>query len=176
MKVNKTSALTFIPQCASWADPGFLLGGGALVSCSTSTPINHIVFFFCRIPVVFGNRRSSGGGCAPPAPFPQIRPCSCLTQKRRKQNKFIKTFFSHLLFLENLIGYICSPDKDVSGRGRKFPRKLQGTIDYVTLLRLPKQLRFLVKFLRARSTISEELCSATLTSGRSVSVRRLKST
>ena len=33
------------------ADPGFFLGGGALVSCSASTPINHIVFF-CRIPVV----------------------------------------------------------------------------------------------------------------------------
>ena len=28
------------------ADPGFFLGGGALVSCSTATPINHIVFFF----------------------------------------------------------------------------------------------------------------------------------
>ena len=28
------------------ADPGFFLGGGALVSCSTSTPINHIVFFW----------------------------------------------------------------------------------------------------------------------------------
>ena len=28
------------------ADPGFFLGGGALVSCCTSTPINHIVFFF----------------------------------------------------------------------------------------------------------------------------------
>ena len=27
------------------ADPGFFLGGGALVSRSTSTPINHIVFF-----------------------------------------------------------------------------------------------------------------------------------
>ena len=26
------------------ADPGFSLGGGALVSFSTSTPINHIVF------------------------------------------------------------------------------------------------------------------------------------
>ena len=31
------------------ADPGFFLGGGALVSCSTSTPINHMFFFFCRI-------------------------------------------------------------------------------------------------------------------------------
>ena len=28
------------------ANPGFFLGGGALVSWSTSTPINHIVFFF----------------------------------------------------------------------------------------------------------------------------------
>ena len=55
------------------ADPGFFLGGGALVSCSTSTPINHIVFF-CRIPVVLENRRTSQGGCAPPAPSPQIRP------------------------------------------------------------------------------------------------------
>ena len=44
----------------SGADPGFFLGGGALVSCSTSTPINHIVFF-CRIPVVLENRRSSQG-------------------------------------------------------------------------------------------------------------------
>ena len=43
------------------ADPGFFLGGGALVSCATSTPINHIVFF-CRIPVVLENRRSSQGG------------------------------------------------------------------------------------------------------------------
>ena len=30
----------------SGADPGFFLGGGILVSCSTSTPINHIVFLF----------------------------------------------------------------------------------------------------------------------------------
>ena len=37
------------------------LGGGAIVSCSNSTPINHIVFF-CRIPVVLENRRSSQGG------------------------------------------------------------------------------------------------------------------
>ena len=43
------------------ADPGFFLGGGALVSCSTSTSINHIVFFG-RIPVVLENRRSSRGG------------------------------------------------------------------------------------------------------------------
>ena len=54
----------------SGADPGFFLGGDALVSCSTSTPINHIVFFFCRIPVVLENRRSSPGGVRTPCTLP----------------------------------------------------------------------------------------------------------
>ena len=58
-----------VAAAVAGADPGFFLGGGALVSCATSTPINHIVFF-CRIPVVLENRRSSQGGCAPPAPSP----------------------------------------------------------------------------------------------------------
>ena len=54
------------------ADPGFFLGGGALVSCSTSTPINHIVFFSqntscIRKPQIVSG---GGGGCAPPAPSP----------------------------------------------------------------------------------------------------------
>ena len=59
-------------------DPGFFLGRGALVSCSTSTPINHIVFFFflqntsCfrKTQVISGR-----GRCALPAPSPKIRPC-----------------------------------------------------------------------------------------------------
>ena len=61
-----------------WAVPGrggskIFLGGGALVSSSTSTPINHIVFFFGRIPVVLENRRSSqgwGGGVHTPCTLP----------------------------------------------------------------------------------------------------------
>ena len=67
---TKTKSLELLSSTG--ADPGSFLGGGALVSCSTSTPINHIVFFG-RIPVVLENRRSSqgwGGGCAPPAPSP----------------------------------------------------------------------------------------------------------
>ena len=48
-------------MCITGADPGLFLGGGGLVSCSTSTPINHIVFFG-RIPVVLENCRSSLGG------------------------------------------------------------------------------------------------------------------
>ena len=40
-----------------------------LVSCFTSTPINH-KDFFCRIPVVLESHGSSQGwGCPPPAPF-----------------------------------------------------------------------------------------------------------
>ena len=59
------------------AGPGFFLGGGALVSCSISTPINHLVsFFFRRIPVVLENPRSSrgGGGAHPLHPPPRSAP------------------------------------------------------------------------------------------------------
>ena len=53
----------------SGADPGFFLGGGALISCSTSTPINHIVFFWqntscIRKPQVISGK--GGGGAHPP--------------------------------------------------------------------------------------------------------------
>ena len=57
------------------ADPGFFLGGGALVSCSASTPINHKVFFFLqntsciRKPQVI-----SGEGAHPPHPPPRSAP------------------------------------------------------------------------------------------------------
>ena len=52
------------------------LGGGALVSCSTSTPINHIVFFFwqntscIRKPQVISGR----GGAHPLHPPPRSAP------------------------------------------------------------------------------------------------------
>ena len=44
------------------ADPGFFLGGGALVSCSTSTPINHIVFFWQNTSCIRKPQVISGGG------------------------------------------------------------------------------------------------------------------
>ena len=68
-----------ISRTPTGADPGFFLGGGALVSCPTSTPINHIVFF-CRIPVVLENRRSSQGGgrgAHPLHPPPRSAPGLC---------------------------------------------------------------------------------------------------
>ena len=46
----------------SGADPEFFLGGGALVSCSTSTPINHIVFFLQNTSCIRKPQVISGGG------------------------------------------------------------------------------------------------------------------
>ena len=63
-----------------WGRSRIFFGGGALVSCATSTPINHIVFF-CRIPVVLKNHRSSqgGGGNAHPLhPPPRSAPAAAL--------------------------------------------------------------------------------------------------
>ena len=65
--------------CTQGRIQDFFLGGGALVSCFTSTSINHIVFFFCRIPVVLENRRSSrvgGGGAHPLHPPPDPPLCT----------------------------------------------------------------------------------------------------
>ena len=55
-----------------------------LISCFTSPPINHIVFFcFCRIPVVLENHRSSQGVgegvvCTPLHPAPRSAPGTLL--------------------------------------------------------------------------------------------------
>ena len=69
---QKIHFLLTVRRMLSGADPGVFLGGGALVSCSTSTPINYIVFLFlCRISVVLENRRSSqGGGVRTPCTLP----------------------------------------------------------------------------------------------------------
>ena len=55
----KTTAKLIRTTCMAGADPGFFLGGGALVSLNTNKPHS---FFFCRIPVVLENGRSSRGG------------------------------------------------------------------------------------------------------------------
>ena len=49
LKLNKATGL-YKNSAHPEADPGFFIGGGALVSCSTATPINHIVFFCRRTP------------------------------------------------------------------------------------------------------------------------------
>ena len=48
--------------CVAEADAGFFLGGGELVSCSISTPINHIVFFLQNTSCIRKPQVISGGG------------------------------------------------------------------------------------------------------------------
>ena len=68
--------LSFVGIPNSGADPGFFLGGGALISCSTSTPINHIVFFWQNTSCIRKPQVISGkGGCTrhpPPRSAPVI--------------------------------------------------------------------------------------------------------
>ena len=52
------------------ADPGFFLGGGALISCSTSTPINQIVFFLQNTSSIRKPQVISGGGVPTPCTLP----------------------------------------------------------------------------------------------------------
>ena len=76
-----TTSLRWKMQAAqlAGADPGFFLGGGALVSCSTSTPINHIVFFFAEYQLyqkTAGHLGGGGGGAhllhPPPRSAPEV--------------------------------------------------------------------------------------------------------
>ena len=93
-------------ECKTGADPKFFLGGGALVSCSTSTPVNHIYIYIyiyflqntsCirKLQVISGGR----GGCAPPAPSPWIRPCKILSLYA-KPHVWTKDFTVCLRFLK----------------------------------------------------------------------------
>ena len=45
-----------------WFRGGFFLGGGVLVSCSTSTPINHIVFSFWQNTICIRKPQAISGG------------------------------------------------------------------------------------------------------------------
>ena len=67
----------------SGAHPGFFSGGGALVSCSSSTPISNVVFL-CRIPVVLENRRSSQGRVRTHCTLPLGPPLTIAWHKKKK--------------------------------------------------------------------------------------------
>ena len=64
----------FLSSHLTGADPGFFLGGGALVSCSTSTPINHIVFFLQNTSCIRKPQVISRGGAHPLHPPPRSAP------------------------------------------------------------------------------------------------------
>ena len=64
----------------SGADPGLFLGGGALVSCSTSTPINHILFFLQNTSCIRKAQViSEGGGVCTPCTLPLDPPLEMCT-------------------------------------------------------------------------------------------------
>ena len=81
-------------QTFSGADPGFFLEGGALVSCSTSTPINHIVFFFLQNTSCIRKPQVISGGVRTPCTLPLDPPLILLglsnesTQKIKAQEVF----------------------------------------------------------------------------------------
>ena len=56
---------TFYDMSTQGQIQDFFLGGGALISCSTSTPINHIVFFLQNTSCIRKPQVISGGGSAP---------------------------------------------------------------------------------------------------------------
>ena len=68
-----------ILQNYSGADPGFFLGGGALVSCSNSTPINHIVFVLQNTSRIRKPQVISGAGGCTPCTLPLDLPLELLT-------------------------------------------------------------------------------------------------
>ena len=67
----------------SGADPGFFLGGGALVSCSTSVPIYHILFFLQNTSCIRKPQVISwgGGGVGTPCTLPLDPPLSLGSKK-----------------------------------------------------------------------------------------------
>ena len=86
-KVKKQVTPAKFDKSGTGADPGFFLGGGALVSCSTSTPINHIVFFLQNTNCIRKPQVISGEGAHPPAPSPKIRPWGNETREDSPYNR-----------------------------------------------------------------------------------------
>ena len=70
------------PESRSGADPGFCLGGGALISCSTSTPINHIVFFFWQNTSCIRKPQVISGGVRTPCTLPLDPPLPLKMESR----------------------------------------------------------------------------------------------
>ena len=71
----------------SGADPGCFLGGGALISCSSSTPKNHIVFLYLQNTSCIRKPQVISGGVRSPCPLPLDPPL--------KLEKEVKPFIRH---------------------------------------------------------------------------------
>ena len=98
------------PKQVAGADPGFFSGGGALVSCSTSTPINHIVFFLqntscIRKPQVISGR-GWGQGAHPLHSPPRSAPgwsLVFLSSHRFSSTSWVLSIAFHSSFSNSLI-------------------------------------------------------------------------
>ena len=121
------------------ADPGFFLGGGALVSCSTSTPINHIVFFWqntscIRKLQVISAGEEGGGGVRNPCTLPLDPPLRC----NRISKLFQSPFKAQIIFLK-ILGFNGDNVKCVvssfivKGIKTKFTYVVDKTLDYVPI-------------------------------------------
>ena len=62
--------MLFPENLVTGADPEFFLRGGALVSCSTSTPINHIIFLQNTSCIRKPAGHLGGGGVRTPCTLP----------------------------------------------------------------------------------------------------------
>ena len=101
------------------ADPGFILGGGALVFCSTSTPINHVVFFLQNISCIRKPQVISGGEGGehplhnPPRSAPVLYgfSCSCIVEIAiilEGNEKEMRNTFKVFNGLNTMVQCICS--------------------------------------------------------------------
>ena len=82
------------------ADPEFFSGGGALVSNSTSTPINHIVFFLQNTSCIRKLQVISGGGVRTPCTLPLDPPLDCICFNIINQHlRFTQIMANFLLLL-----------------------------------------------------------------------------
>ena len=74
LQTGESVASLFAYDIYPGADPGFFSGRGALVSCSTSTPVNHIVFWGHNTSCIRKPQVISGAGANPLHPPPRSAP------------------------------------------------------------------------------------------------------
>ena len=117
MNVTSHTPVHIIKRYVLGADLGFFLGGGALVSCSTSTPIHHIVFFLQNTNCIRKPQVISGEGAHPLHPPPRSAPvlygfsCSCIVEIviiLEGNEKEVRNTFKVFNRLNTMVRCICS--------------------------------------------------------------------
>ena len=114
------------------ADPGFLLGGSALVSFSTSTPINHIVFFLQNTSCIRKPQIISGGGAHPLHPPPRSAPVkplkNCPQLKDKRCQRHLPSKLESYTFRSCLQNYTPPTERKITGKSiQNFPESRKAT-------------------------------------------------